>query len=110
MNMSFFMTKRQMHARTKTVTRRLGWWKVKAGQVIYATEQGQGLKKGQRVQYIALIRVVSARNERLCDITQAEVIREGFPEMSPAEFIAMFCQHHGIKPRRVVRRIEFQFV
>ncbi|HWM26559.1 MAG TPA: hypothetical protein VNP98_17210 [Chthoniobacterales bacterium] len=40
MNMSFFMTTPQMRARTKFVTRRLGWWKLKAGKVLYATEQG----------------------------------------------------------------------
>jgi hypothetical protein len=108
--MSFSLTTPQMYARAKTVTRRLGWWKLKAGQVVCAIEQGQGLKKGEKVKRIGPIRAVSARNERLCDITQEEVVLEGFHEMSPADFIAMFCQHHGIKPRHTVRRIEFVFV
>lgn len=67
-------------------------------------------KRGEHVKRIGQILVTNARNERLCDITQADVILEGFPEMSRADFIAMFCQHHRIKPRRTVRRIEFQFV
>jgi hypothetical protein len=109
-NMSFALTTRQMRRRTKSVTRRLGWWKLKAGELLCAVEKSQGLKKGEKVKRVSLIRVVSARNERLCDITQEDVVREGFPEMSPADFIAMFCQHHGIKPRHTVRRIEFSFV
>lgn len=108
--MSFAMTTRQMRERTKLVTRRLGWWDLKRGEVLMAVEKSQGLKKGEKVKRICPIQVFDARNERLCDITAVDVILEGFPEMSPAEFIAMFCQHHGIKPRRTVRRIEFSFV
>lgn len=110
MNMAFSMTKRQMRERTKFVTRRLGWWKLKPGQVLYAIEKGQGLKRGQKVKHICLIRVVSATNERLCDISSWDVVLEGFPEMSRADFIAMFCQANRCKPRRTVRRIQFEFV
>lgn len=108
--MSFAMTTRQMRERTKLVTRRLGWWNLKRGEILMAGEKSQGLKKGEKVKRIAPIRVLEARNERLCEITAVEVMLEGFQEMQVREFIAMFCQHHGIKPTRTVRRIKFEFV
>lgn len=110
MNMSFSMTKRQMHARTKFVTRRLGWWKLQPGQVLYAIEQGQGLKKGEKVKYIACIRVISARSEPLHEIRAGDVVLEGFPEMSVPDFVTMFCQHHKCSPNETIRRIQFEFV
>lgn len=108
-NMSFFITKRQMRERSKTVTRRLGWWNVKPGELLCSIEKGQGLKKGEKVTRICVIRVASARPERLDKITDLECRREGFPAMRPADFIAMFCQANRCKPTTTVNRIEFEF-
>lgn len=108
--MSFAMTTRQMRQRAKRVTRRRGWWNIKAGEELCAVEKAQGLKKGETVKRICPIRVISARTERLCDITRADVALEGFPEMSLADFVGMFCQHHGIDPSEPVRRIQFDFI
>ena len=44
-NMSFAMTTEQIRARTKTVTRRFGWWFLKAGDQVWAVEKAMGLKK-----------------------------------------------------------------
>ena len=40
--MSFSMTTPQVRARTKTVTRRLGWRFLKPGVVLWAVEKAQG--------------------------------------------------------------------
>ena len=57
-NISFSMTTEAVRRREKTVTRRLGWWNLKPGTVLQAVEKAQGLKKGEHVKPICLIRVV----------------------------------------------------
>ena len=40
-----------------------------------------------------------------------EVRREGFPEMTPAEFVAFFCaSHSGCFPDRPLTRLEFAYI
>ena len=91
-NMSFFLTTTQFHARTKTVTRRLGWGFLKAGDVVMGVEKGQGIPKGGKVKRLGLIRIVYVRREALHRIPQWDVAKEGFPDMTAAAFIAMFCE------------------
>jgi len=69
-----------------------------------------GLKKGEKVQRIGEIEIVDVRPERLGDITRKDVIREGFPEMTPAEFVDFFCRFNRCTPDTVVTRIEFRKV
>ena len=69
-NMSFAMTKPQFLNRTKTVTRRLGWGFLKPGDVVMGVEKAMGLKKGEKVRKLGLIRIVSIRSEPLSAITQ----------------------------------------
>lgn len=119
--MSFALTTPQMLARTKTVTRRLGWSTLKPGTLLQAVEKSQGLGKGGKVRKLGVIRVVSVRQEkllRICDQTSTnarlygrkECIFEGFPHLSPEEFLQMFCKHMGSAPGDVVTRIEFEHV
>lgn len=68
-NMSFAMTTGQFKARTKTVTRRFGWWFLKPGDVVRGVEKAMGLKKGEKVKALSLIRIVAARPEPLNAIT-----------------------------------------
>jgi hypothetical protein len=111
MNIAFSLTTSQVRSQTKTVTRRLGWLKLQPGKKLYAVEKSQGLKKGEHVNYLALIEVVSVRREPLHRITQADVIAEGFPDLTPAEFIPFFCQgHRGCTPETEVTRIEFRYL
>lgn len=110
-NMSFMLTTEQVRNKTKTVTRRNGWWFLKPGEQLNAVEKCQGLKKGEKVKHIHPIVVVSATPEKLMDITREEVIREGFPDMLPCQFVKMFCiSHKGVTPESVVNRIEFGYV
>ena len=109
-NMSFAMTTQQFRDRTKTVTRRLGWWTVKPGEILCGVEKGMGLKKGEKVKRLGLIEIVSARNEPLDHITPADVVREGFPDWDPEQFIDLFMKAHRCDGWIQVRRIEFKYL
>ena len=114
-NMSFAMTTPQFRARTKTVTRRFGWWFLKPGDVVMGVERSRGLKKGETVTRLGLIRIVSVRAEPAAAITgyadpQAELAREGFPHMAAVEFAAMLCRVNRKSEGERVNRIEFEYL
>lgn len=48
-NISFALTTPQFKSRSKDVTRRIGWWFLKPGDVVMGVEKGMGLKKGEKV-------------------------------------------------------------
>lgn len=111
--MAFSKTIPQMLARTKTVTRRFGWWneacdqpRVQPGEILTAIEKGMGLKKGTRQTplYDIQVQPKAVWRERLDAITASELEREGFPGMSPREFFRMI----GGKPHQIVTRIGFR--
>ena len=116
-NMSFSMTKQQYLNQTKDVTRRIGWWKLKPREICNGVEKAQGLKKGEKIVVMGQHRIVSTRIEPLNAITQEDVIREGFPEMTPEQFIAFFIKGHPkdkdgnpTTPESLVNRIEFEYL
>lgn len=114
-HMSFALTTPQMLARTKTVTRRLGWATLKPGTLLQAIEKGQGLRKGEKVRKLGVIRVVEVKREPLWMLGHPrygadEAAREGFPALNGAQFLERFCQHSGCKPEDAVTRIEFEHV
>ncbi|MEM9696480.1 MAG: ASCH domain-containing protein [Myxococcota bacterium] len=97
---------------SKTVTRRLGWQTLTAGVRLHACRQTQGLKRGQRVERLAVIEVVDVSRERLDAMLaepygSTEARREGFPHLDGAGFVAMFCEHMRIAPSDLVTRIAF---
>lgn len=120
--MAVSLTEDQVRNRTKTVTRRLGWWETKKGRRI--------LKAGDRLQLcrkvmgrkrrdgtveplvrIVAVEVLDVRREPLNAITQAEVDAEGFPGHTPAWFIKFFCaSHKGCTPATVVTRIRWRYL
>lgn len=109
-NMSFALTTDQVRAQAKTVTRRRGWWFLKPGDLVQPVVKGMGLKRGEKVECIgAPVRIVSTRPEPLCAITASDVIREGFPDWTPEQFVAMFCHHNRCAPGEIINRIEFDF-
>lgn len=116
-NISFSMTKDQVRARTKTVTRRLGWDFLKPGDVLQGCEKCQGLGKGGKIVKLCRIRVTDVRQEPLSRMVEdifyggAEVTAEGFPNLPPAGFVRLFCaSHKGCKPNSIVTRIEFEYL
>lgn len=110
LNMSFMLTTAQMYARTKTVTRRLGWDDLKPGDRVMACEKCQGLGKGGTVTRIVVIEIVSNSKSVLCWISKEDVVKEGFPGMRPAQFVRMFVAANKCAPDEVVNRIEFKYV
>ena len=112
-NMSFMLTAPQILSRTKTITRRLGWRTLKPGVQIAACRKCMGLKKGEKIERLAVLRIVSVSRESLDTILirgEEECAAEGFPDMSPAEFVAFFCaSHKGCPPYGMVTRIEFEY-
>ena len=109
-NMSFAMTKPQIKAHTKDVTRRDRWRHAKPGMLLRPVDRVMGFKQGERPQPLIpgwVVRVLTVRREPLEDITQTDVMREGFPEMTPAEFVAMYRKHSKAVE---VTRIEFEYV
>jgi hypothetical protein len=112
-NMSFSMTMRSVRDHTKTITRRLGWKKLKPGALVQAVEKGQGLKRGERVVKICVIRIISNETEPLCRISSHgmdETAREGFPGMPTSEFVYKFCRANKCATDRDVQRIVFEYV
>lgn len=109
-NMSFMLTTDQVRNQTKTVTRRLGWWSLKPGDIINACVKCMGLKKGEKVEHICQIRIVDVSIEELGEITQDEVIKEGFPDWTPEQFIKLFTDHNQCDIYEYVNRIEFEYV
>jgi len=118
-NMSFSMTTEAIRDGSKTVTRRLGWSFLKPGDLLWACEKCMGLKKGEKVKRLALIRVVSVTDEPLNKIVeygQSECDREGFPHLTPIGFVHMFIAANHLERRtysaatQVVNRIEFAYV
>jgi len=109
-NMSFMLTKDQIRNRTKDVTRRLGWWFLKAGDIVMACEKCQGLKRGEKIKKITPIRIVSAKAEPLFAISQEDVEREGFPGFLVIDFIQMFMREMKCVHGETVNRIEFEYL
>jgi hypothetical protein len=107
---SFAITERQFLDGSKDVTRRLGWKKLRPGDRLIVVRKAMGLKKGEKVHRLGEITVRNVREERLGDITREEVVREGFPEMSQAEFVSFFCRFNKCTAETVVTRIEFERV
>ncbi len=107
-NMSFALTTPQFLNKTKDVTRRLGWDFLQPGDLLWAVKKAMGLRKGEQIQRLGLIEIVSVRAEPLNAITKEDVAREGFPQWTPAEFINFFAGHNEVPQDTIVNRIEFR--
>ncbi len=119
-NMSFALTTAQVRTGTKTVTRRMGWRFLKAGDLVRPVVKSQGLKRGEKVEVIrAPLRIVDVHRERLSRLTAdmiygfEECRREGFGEdpvlYQPQDFVVFFCWTHGCAPADIVTRIAFEY-
>jgi hypothetical protein len=106
---SFSLTERQFLDGTKDVTRRQGWRRIKVGDKLRGVRKAMGLKKGEKQVVLGVIEVLEKDLVRLDTITKRDVIREGFPNMTPRQFVQMYCDNHkGCKPDSEVTRIVFR--
>jgi hypothetical protein len=110
-NMSFALTTDQVRRRQKTVTRRNGWTRAKAGDVVQPVVKCQGIPKGGHVEKIGgPIRFLAVHRVVLGDITPQDVHREGFPNLTTREFIAFYKRANGGRRDQVVTRIQFEYL
>lgn len=109
--MSVALTEPQVRARSKTVTRRMGWHVLQPGDRLTLCRKVMGRRRGEPLVRIVDVRVLAVRRERLDEITADEVVAEGFPEMTPADFVEFFCAtHKGCTPDSEVTRIEWTYL
>lgn len=105
------LTEPQVRARTKDVTRRVGWLNLTPGTRLTLCRKVMGRRAGDPLVRIVNVEVVSVRRERLDTITPEDVAREGFPDWTPERFVAMFCEtHRGCTPASQVTRIEWRYL
>lgn len=120
-NISFMLTEHQVRDQQKTVTRRVGWPSLRRGMLLAGVRKGMGLRRGEKVLRLAVVRIVEARREPLDLMLRdrsyglQECILEGFgehPTLSrPENFVPFFCRNHkGCTPDTLVTRIAFEYV
>ena len=109
--MSVSLTEPQVRARAKTVTRRVGWLMLKPGDRLTLCRKVMGRRKGEPLERITDVEVLSVRREPLAAITFADCVSEGFPAMTPAEFTEFFCaSHKGCTAATEVTRIRWRYL
>jgi hypothetical protein len=109
LNMSFYMTYNQMLQEIKWITRRIGWWNLKQGDLVMAVKKGMGLKAGEKIERLYPIQILSVRQEPLSAITPEDVVAEGFPDWTTEMFIEFFIQgHKNCERDTIVNRIHFR--
>lgn len=109
--MSVSLTEPQVRARSKTVTRRMGWLMLQPGTRLTLCRKVMGRRKGEPLVRIVDVEVLDVRRERLDLITPNEVAAEGFPNMTPAEFVEFFCTSHpGCTPESTITRIQWRYL
>jgi hypothetical protein len=119
--MSFLLTTDAIIDRSKTVTRRQGWLRLKVGDIVQPVRKCMGLRPGEKVERLgAPIRIVDIRREPLNAMVmheaygRDEVRLEGFEGHpiwgTPEGFVLQFCRsHQGCMPHTVVTRIQFEY-
>lgn len=126
--MSVAFTEPQVRDRTKTVTRRVGWWEDKNGRRILQVgarltlvRKSMGRKPGEPLVRITDVEIVRVTREPLglllpewagCPKYGIEEMKlEGFPGIDPGVFVhRYFITAQGIAPDDLVTRIEWRYV
>lgn len=115
---SVTLTETQIIAKSKRVTRRTGWQKLQPGSRLQPVRKAMGLRKGEvQVCIGEPIEITAVQREPLRrmlddpDYGRQECALEGFPDMSPKDFVEMFCKSHkGCTPETLITRVEFDYV
>lgn len=107
--MSVALTTQAVRDRIKTQTRRDGWLRLRAGDQLALCPKYRGVRRADR-ELITIVDVVGVRREPLEAISPADVAAEGFPDLTPAEFVEFFCNtHRGVQPSSEITRIEWTY-
>lgn len=117
--MSVSHTTEQVYNRTKTVTRRKGWWEdkngrriLKPGDRLTLCEKVMGRRKGEPLVRIVDVEAIDVQREHLWEIEEhpGDVQAEGFAGKSTEWFIRFFCDTFGGERRQWVTRIEWRYL
>lgn len=130
--MSVALTEQAVVERRKTVTRRAGWRTLTPGTRLTLVRKAMGRYNRTTGETEPLVRlaevdVVAVSRERLDQITDEDVAREGFrhddlyaywpqgisidsPGFVATAFVAFFCAHMGGAPDQVVTRVEWRYL
>ena len=126
--MSVAYTEQQVRDRTKTVTRRAGWWETRSGKRILhpgdeltLCRKVMGRKHGEPLVRICTVGVLDVNRELLSTLlatdpagaqyARDELTREGFPDLTPREFIQRyFTEPQNLYPDDMVTRIEWTYI
>lgn len=115
--MSVALTEKAVVDRSKTVTRRLGWWEdkngrriLKPGDRLTLCRKVMGRKHDEPLVRFCDVEVVKVTRERLDAITAEDVAREGFPELTPVLFVDFFTGEMLCDRDIVVTRIEWRYL
>ncbi len=112
--MSVALTEAAVRDRSKTVTRRLGWERLRPYNRLTLCRKVMGRKRSdgtvEPLVRLAEVEVLSVRRELLCDVTLDDVAREGFPDYSLRAFVQFFCLHMRCTPDTEVTRIEWTYL
>ncbi|MEV0292596.1 hypothetical protein [Nocardia sp. NPDC050710] len=105
------LTEDPVRARTKTVARRMRWLMLRSGDRLTLCRKVMGRRRGEPLMRIADVEVVSVRREPLDAIGPEDVLAEGFPDLTAAEFVEFFCAtHNGCRPETEVTRIQWRYL
>ncbi|BEL42085.1 Uncharacterised protein [Mycobacteroides abscessus subsp. abscessus] len=109
--MSVSLTEDAVVARTKTVTRRMGWRDLKPGDRLTLCRKVMGRKRGEPLVRLVDVEVVCVYRQQLNAITREDVVREGFVGWTTGRFVKFFCDSHkGCEPWSEVTRIEWRYL
>jgi hypothetical protein len=110
------LTIESVQDQSKTVSRRLGFQKLKIGDLLQPVRKCMGLKKGEAIERIGCpIKVLEIKREPLHkmldypDYGLSECIKEGLPRLSPREFVALLCKTYKIDTMQPVTRIKWEY-
>lgn len=107
--MSVALTTQAVRDRVKTQTRRNGWLRLSVGDQLALCPKYRGIRRDDR-ELITIVDVLAVRREQLQAISAADVRAEGFPDLSPAEFVEFYCvTHRGVEPNSEVTCIEWAY-
>lgn len=107
--MSVSLTEAAVVARTKTVTRRLGWRELEPGDRLTLCRKVMGRKKGEPLVRLAEVEVTSVRREPLQAIPDTDLPLEGW-KLDAFDFIHSFCEAMKCTPQTHVTRIEWRYL
>ena len=116
--MSVALTEQAVVERRKTVTRRLGWLHAEVGMQLTLCRKVMGRKKGDPLVRLGEAHVTAVYRQKLWDVTDRDVRREGVPaEMfdevdahgvpTPGAWVTWFCEEQNCLPHHEVTVIEF---